>query len=74
MSWSDTNNAGIWIVRFYGSLYGSTNEAEDKDHTVVVDISDGYPEDVIKAIREFHDEFAIIKSMKRIKTIQKDRE
>ena len=73
MSWSDNHNFGVWVVRFYGSLYGAGDEA-DKDHTVIVDITDGEPEEVIKAIREFHDEFAIIKSMKRIKTIQKDHE
>lgn len=72
MSWADNGNPGIWVVHFYGSLYGSVEDSADKDHTVLVDVSDRDPEEVIKAIREFHDEFAVIKSMKRVKLIEKE--
>ena len=74
MSWADDYNVGFWIVKFYGSIHRSCDESADKDHTVVVDVGDGGPSLVIEAIKEVHDEFAVFKSMKRVKIIERIKE
>ena len=68
MEWIDTDTE-LWEIRFWGSLYHSSEELDGEQCVFVVD-AEGI-EEAIEAVKYLHDEHAIVKVAVRHYAIDK---